>query len=228
METRRPPQFCPVALTAEVLCSRWTILVVRELFAGRTHFNEIRRGLPGMSPALLSKRLRHLQSAGILDHGGSDDDPATDYHLTSAGRDLRPILEDFAAWGERWLRESTPLRTPNAAALTDDMRRALMGEPLGCRHCVLQFVYPDQVPARRNWWILVDAPHVDACAVDPGVTPQVYVVASLRSMTAVWMGVARFDDEERAGRVSLTGDAALGRLVRAWLADERGQDAHPS
>lgn len=222
MQTHRYTQFCPVALAAEILCSRWTLLVVRELIAGRSHFNEIRRGLPGMSPTLLAKRLRQLQSAGIVEHGRADCDAAQEYHLTPSGRDLRPIIEDFGAWGDRWLRDSTPLRMAGPAPLIDDMRRALLAEPLGCRHCVLQFVYPDQAPSQRNWWILQDAPSVDACAIDPGVAPQVYVVATLRSLAAVWMGVASLADEERAGRVSLTGETAVGRQVRAWLADSPG------
>ena len=59
-------QFCPVAMAAEILCSRWTVLVLRELIVGSTRFNDLRRGLPRMSPALLSKRLRELEAAGIV------------------------------------------------------------------------------------------------------------------------------------------------------------------
>jgi DNA-binding HxlR family transcriptional regulator len=59
-------QFCPVAMAAEVLCTRWTVVLLRELVAGSTRFNELRRGVPRMSPALLSKRLKDLEAAGIL------------------------------------------------------------------------------------------------------------------------------------------------------------------
>ena len=59
-------QFCPVAMAAEILCSRWTLVLLRELVVGSTRFNELRRGVPRMSPALLSKRLKELEAAGIV------------------------------------------------------------------------------------------------------------------------------------------------------------------
>ncbi|MGC2856849.1 winged helix-turn-helix transcriptional regulator [Novispirillum sp. DQ9] len=224
METHSYNQFCPVALAAEVLCSRWTILVVRELIAGRSRFNEMRRGLCGMSPGLLSKRLRQLEAAGVVEHGLAADGVTPEYHLTPAGRDLRPLVEDLGAWGERWLYAAPSLRSPDAAALMGDMRRALQGMPLPCDRCVIQFVYPDQKPPRRNWWVLAERPRVDICVVDPGVAPQVYVVADLRVMTAVWMGLAGVAEECRAGRLTVTGEAAVGRMVRDWLGGEPLQE----
>jgi DNA-binding HxlR family transcriptional regulator len=60
-------QFCPVAMAAEILCARWTVLIVRELICGTTRFNDLRRGVPRMSPALLSKRLKELEQAGVIE-----------------------------------------------------------------------------------------------------------------------------------------------------------------
>jgi DNA-binding HxlR family transcriptional regulator len=59
-------QFCPVAMGSEVLCTRWTMLLIRELLLGTTRFNDLRRGVPRMSTALLSKRLRDLEAAGVV------------------------------------------------------------------------------------------------------------------------------------------------------------------
>jgi DNA-binding HxlR family transcriptional regulator len=59
-------QFCPVAMAAEIVCSRWTALVVRELLCGTTRFNDLRRGVPLMSPTLLSKRLKELEETGVI------------------------------------------------------------------------------------------------------------------------------------------------------------------
>ena len=70
-------QFCPISLAAEVLCERWTLLVVRELAAGSCRFNEIRMGVPAMSPTLLAQRLRTLEDAGIVFRGAE-----REYHLT--------------------------------------------------------------------------------------------------------------------------------------------------
>src|SRR6478735_3307124 len=68
-------QFCPVAMAAEILCTRWTVVLLRELVAGSTRFNELRRGVPRMSPALLSQRLKELEVAGIVSRDPSDSEP---------------------------------------------------------------------------------------------------------------------------------------------------------
>ena len=80
-------QFCPVSMAAEVLCTRWTIVVLRELLAGSTRFNDLRRGVPRMSPALLSQRLKDLELNGVVARTPSKDDPAIyEYHLTARGQ----------------------------------------------------------------------------------------------------------------------------------------------
>jgi len=82
-------QFCPVAMAAEILCTRWTIVLLRELVAGSTRFNELWRGVPRMSPALLSKRLKDLEAAGIVARSQLAGDPTFyEYTLTTAGKDL--------------------------------------------------------------------------------------------------------------------------------------------
>src|SRR4051794_40945337 len=95
-------QFCPVAMAAEVLCTRWTIVLLRELLAGSTRFNELRRGVPRMSPALLSQRLKDLEAAGVVTRQVKASDPnLIEYRLTEAGLELRPIIEGFGVWGQR-------------------------------------------------------------------------------------------------------------------------------
>lgn len=97
-------QFCPVAMAAEILCSRWTIILLREMTAGSSRFNDLRRGLPRMSPALLSKRLRELEVAGLVQRvarGGKND--IQEYLLTQAGRDLESLIEAFGNWGQKWV-----------------------------------------------------------------------------------------------------------------------------
>jgi DNA-binding HxlR family transcriptional regulator len=86
-------QFCPVAMAAEILCTRWTIVLLRELIAGSTRFNDLRRGVPRMSPALLSQRLKELESGGIIARLPSATEPGVfEYHLTEAGRELEPVV----------------------------------------------------------------------------------------------------------------------------------------
>ena len=96
-------QFCPVAKAMELLDERWTLLIVRELVAGSERFNELRRGVPRMSPTLLSKRLGQLVRAGVVDR--RDDGNDVRYVLTPAGRELQPVVEALGVWGIRWIGE---------------------------------------------------------------------------------------------------------------------------
>src|SRR5207247_10403445 len=97
------PQFCPVAKAMELLDERWTLLIVRELVAGSERFNELRRGVPRMSPTLLSKRLNQLVRAGVIERRG--DGSEVRYVLTPAGRELQPVVEALGTWGIRWIGE---------------------------------------------------------------------------------------------------------------------------
>src|SRR5947209_5856594 len=97
-------QFCPVAMAAEILCTRWTIVLLRELVAGSTRFNELRRGVPRMSPALLSKRLKDLEAARLVRRSPIANDPGLyEYTLTESGRDLSSLISAIGEWGQRWI-----------------------------------------------------------------------------------------------------------------------------
>src|SRR5580693_7082744 len=115
-------QFCPVAMAAEILCTRWTIVLLREMFAGSTRFNELRRGAPRMSPALLSRRLKELETAGIVARETSTSDPGIlEYHLTESGRELGPLVEAFGIWGQRRIEADLSLQHLDVDLLMWDM-----------------------------------------------------------------------------------------------------------
>ena len=117
-------QFCPVAMAAEILGTRWTLVLLRELVAGSTRFNELRRGVPRMSPALLSKRLKDLEAAGIVTRRRVESDPDLfEYRLTEAGMELRPVIEAVGAWGHRWIETEASLKNLDPTLLMWDMRR---------------------------------------------------------------------------------------------------------
>src|SRR5437660_547309 len=110
MTTASYQQFCPVAMAAEILCPRWTVVVLRELVAGSTRFNELRRGVPRMSPALLSKRLKDLEAAGVVARSQIQRDPELyEYTLTAAGKDLAQVVEAVGAWGQKWVATQSSL-----------------------------------------------------------------------------------------------------------------------
>ncbi|GGC75165.1 winged helix-turn-helix transcriptional regulator [Chelatococcus reniformis] len=209
-------QFCPVSMAAEILCSRWTPLIIREMLSGTTRFNDLRRGVPRMSPALLSKRLKDLERAGIV-QATRGDGSTPEYRLTDAGNDLRPIVMGIGLWGQRWVESELSLRNLDPSLLMWDMRRNLNPEPLPAKRCTIQFLYPELPPSRQNWWLIVDAGSVDLCSFDPGFDVDLLVTCPLRSMTAVWMGLSVVRTEIDAGRLALDGDPKIARAMQQWL-----------
>ena len=212
-------QFCPVAMAAEILCTRWTVVLLRELIAGSTRFNELRRGVPRMSPALLSQRLKDLELAGIVARKASASDPsAFEYQLTKSGRELTPIVEDFGVWGQRWIEADLSLEHLDVNLLMWDMRRSLNTTPMPARRSLVEFAYPELPSAQRRWWLIVDpGTGVDLCSIDPGFDVDLYVSVDLRTMTAVWMGLDTVRAAVANRRMILTGSRQLSTSMQTWL-----------
>lgn len=210
-------QFCPVAMAAEIFCSRWTPLVLREMISGSTRFNDIRRGLPRISPTLLSKRLKQLEKAGLIEERKSVKKGAAEYVLTEAGNDLRDVIMSLGVWGHRWIESSLSLKNLDPSLLMWDMRRHLVPSVLSRQRCTVKFVYPELGSGRKTWWVVIDKNQVDICLVDPGYEVDLHVRSSLRSMTSVWMGMSTLKSEIEAGNIVLTGDRAIARSMNEWL-----------
>lgn len=219
MVERSYRQFCPVAMAAEILCTRWTVVLLRELLAGSSRFNELRRGLPRISPALLSQRLKELEEAGLVARVPVDGEPATfAYRLTEAGRELKPLVEGFGRWGQRWISSRLSLAQLDAGLLMWDMRRRLDFDPPPRGRQVIQFQYPDAPKHDRHWWLIVapDCP-VDLCSIDPGHEVDLFVTAPLADMTKIWMGLDKVRTARDDGRLMLTGDRHLADSMERWL-----------
>ena len=211
-------QFCPVAMAAEILCTRWTIVVLRELIAGSSRFNDLRRGVPRMSPALLSQRLKNLEQAGVIARVKTAESGVFEYQLTRAGRDLRPIIESFGAWGQRWVEKQIALQNLDPQLLMWDMRRNLNPTPMPERRSTIQFLYPEVPTARGKWWLIVSpGEDVDLCSVDPGFEVNLYVSSDLKTMTAIWMGLENVRKAVHSRHVKLVGDRHLAATMQTWL-----------
>ncbi len=208
-------QFCPVSKAAEVICQRWTPLILRELLVGSTRFNEIRRGVPTCSPALLSTRLKELERAGVVERTATDAGPC--YGLTEAGRELFPLIQQLGEWGQRWARSDYGPDDLDPGLLLWDVSRFLTPGALGEGRVVVQFTFPSMPPKRRYFWVVDDSRDVDVCLTDPGLAVDVVVEADLRTITEVWMGDARFADGLADGRITLRGPTDLTRRVPGWF-----------
>lgn len=210
-------QFCPVAMAAEIVCTRWTALVLRELLSGSTRFNDLRRGVPLMSPTLLSKRLKELEEVGVVVSVPTGQAGVSEYKLTPAGEDLRPVVMSLGFWGQRWVESSLSLKNLDPSLLMWDMRRGLNPTPLPSRRCTVNFLFPDVASAKGSWWLVIDAGTVDLCQINPGFDIDLYVRSSLRSMTAVWMGISTVRAEMDARQIELIGDKQIAESMQRWL-----------
>ena len=213
-------QFCPVAMASEILCTRWTPIVLRELICGSTRFNELRRGVPRMSPALLSKRLKELEAAGIVSRSKAPGGPDLyEYRLTPAGEELRPIIESIGVWGHKWITTESSLKNLDPNLLMWDMRRRIVPKLMPARRSTIQVILSDLPESKRNWWLLAGpGDHVDLCAIDPGFDVDLYLVTDLRTMTEIWMGYTTVSRAKKADKLVITGSRELESSLESWLA----------
>ncbi len=208
-------QFCPVAIAAELLCTRWTLILIRECIAGSVKFNDLRRGVPRMSPTLLSQRLKELEQAGVLERrcaeGGT-----FEYHLTAAGRELGVIVGAVGEWGHKWMTTAVSLSNLDVSLLMWDMRRNLDPRPLPKRRTVIAIHYADLPSTQSRWWLVVDTQgEVDLCSRDPDFDIDLHITTDLRTMTSIWMGYTTVA-QERA-KLILSGQRDIADSIQTWL-----------
>lgn len=207
-------QFCPVARAMELLDERWTLLVVRELLEGSRHFNELRRGVPKMSPSLLTKRLRTLTAAGVIER--HEEVNRVTYELTPAGRELHAVVEALGVWGTRWMPEIGDHHL-DPRLLMWDLHRNLDLHAMPAERTVLAFHIHDAKPRSRDWWVIADAGEVDLCDDDPGYEPTASIAASLETLSRIWIGELAWDQAVRADAIRITAPTHVRRQLPTWL-----------
>jgi DNA-binding HxlR family transcriptional regulator len=206
-------QFCPVAKAMELLDERWTMLVVRELLLGSRHFNELRRGVPKMSPALLSKRLQTLTRAGVVERVEADG--RTSYSLTECGRELNDVVHALGAWGVRWIGELGD-KDLDPHLLMWDIRRSVPVDEWPRARTVLAFRLSG-LPKPSSWWLMVADGKADVCDFDPGYDVTATVSTSLRTLTQIWRGDVSWSRALLDGSTHIDGPAEVRRAVPKWL-----------
>jgi DNA-binding HxlR family transcriptional regulator len=212
-------QICPVAVASEVFAERWTPLILREMFAGSQQFNEIHRGVPLISRALLAQRLRSLEAHGVIAREAVAGGRGHRYRLTAAGREFQPVIEGLGAWGQRWtVRVERDNLDPGF--LMWNVRRRIALDRLPARRIVVRFKYGG-VPVRdrgpRLFWLVLERTQADLCTEDPGFEVDLYVDADLTAMAKIWLGDITFEDALRSRKIRLTGSQELARALPSWL-----------
>lgn len=194
-------QYCPITRSLEILGDRWTLLIVRDLLVGARRFNEISRGLPGMSRAILSKRLDQLARADLVrrtDEG---------YEPTLACEELRPIIFGLAEWGARWAFGEPREDELDPVVLMWWIRGGIDPEPFGDRRVVLHIVLPEG--RRTRFWFVIEPHDVSLCFTDPGHDVDLLLEAPLGELYQLWEGVYDLHSGLRDDRLRLTGRREL-------------------
>lgn len=198
-------QYCPISRSAELLGDRWTIHIIRDLLTGATRFNELISGNPGLSRALLSRRLRQLKGANVIEQ-----EPDGSYHLTSAGRDLEPVVFGLATWGARWT-----FGEPEPEELDPDLllwwlHRRLDPSKVPGPRFTIAVTFADHP---KRYWIVVDT-GASLCLADPRFDVDVMLRTDRRTLYRTYLGHAPLADAYRAGRIELIGSKSA---VRSFL-----------
>lgn len=201
-------QYCPMSRALDVLGERWTMLILRDMLVGSTRFNELSRGLPGLSRSLLTKRLRSLERAGLVERLRGA------YRLTEAGEALRPIVFSLGEWGARWMFGEPDPDELDAELLVWWMHGRLDVTHLPEGRSVLHVRFHDD---SRLFWIVVEDGDASVCHSDPGFGVDVTITSDLASLYAVWLGREPLKAALRDGRIEFTGPPALTRKMPGVL-----------
>lgn len=209
-------QLCPFSLATELLCERWMLLVVSRLLFGCRRFNEIHRGVPRISPTLLSKRLAQLEHAGLIETRTAPAGRGKEYLLTRAGRDLEPIVGALAVWGQQWARDMDDVDL-DPAYLVWSLHLRMNTEAMPPGRTVLEFEFSGAPADCRRFWLVHEGGEVEMCLKDPELDVDLVVRSDLRLFVEAWRGFRDLQREIRAGRVELLGERELQRQFPGWL-----------
>jgi DNA-binding HxlR family transcriptional regulator len=205
-------QYCPLALAVELLCERWTLLIVSRLIDGCAQFSDIQRGLPRISPSLLSQRLDQLERSGVVRRR-----PArSGYALTPAGRDLEAIVDKLAVWGQLWGRDMVD-DDLDPAFLVWSMHTRLDAARMPPGRTLVEIELCAATGDPHRFWLLSRDGAAEMCLKHPGYPVDLHVAADLRLFVEAWRGIRDLRREIQARRIRLVGPPALRRQFPDWL-----------
>jgi DNA-binding HxlR family transcriptional regulator len=209
-------QFCPIAVGAEIFAERWTPLILRELLAGSTRFNDLLRGLPRIPRAMLAQRLRSLEAYGVIERRTERALESSRYFLTPAGQELAEVAVQLGDWAKRWGHSEIAAHNLDPDFLLWDMHRGIVVERLPPGRTVVQIILTGA--CLRSYWLVLERPEPSFCLTDPGFDVDVVVTADTIALHRVWTGEADLAVAISSGAIALDGPPALRRDFPGWLA----------
>jgi DNA-binding HxlR family transcriptional regulator len=210
-------QYCPIARAVEILGDRWTLLIVRDLLTGTCHFNDLERGLPGISRGLLTERLRRLQQTGLVEKKRQPDSrKRTAYYLTDAGQELQTVINSLLVWGAKWAFGEPEEQELDPVLLMWWMRDRVCHDNLPDQRVVVQL---DFTGARReSFWLILTREDTSICLTDPGFDLDVLVTTDLAAFFEIWLGRLSYFDALKDGLLDVDAVPALAKAFPSWFA----------
>jgi DNA-binding HxlR family transcriptional regulator len=210
-------QFCPIAKAAELFCERWTALIIRDLAAGVARFSELHRGVPLMSPTLLSRRLKQLEAEGVVERRRGPGHRSFTYHLTNAGLEFAPLVHALGVWGQRWSRRQLADDEIDLGLFLWTVESCAKADAFGAGRTVVRLELTDQPVAKRLWWFLNQEGRCELCLKDPGFEVDLYVSSTLPTMIYVIRGDVTLARAMTEGMIEALGMSAAQRCLGGWL-----------
>jgi DNA-binding HxlR family transcriptional regulator len=210
-------QYCPVAQALDIIGDRWTLLIIRDMLTGTQHFNELERGLPGISRPLLAKRLRQLQDAGLIEKRINDTGrQSTAYCLTQSGQALHGVIDALKVWGEDWAFGDPSPEQLDPLLLLWWMHKRVRHENLPDERIVVQFNFYGA--ANETYWLVLSKADATICLTDPGYEVNVLVTADLAAFFKLWLGRIDYYEAVNGPDICVEGIPRYIRAFPQWFA----------
>ena len=207
---------CPISMAASVLCERWTLQIIREMFFGSTKYSEIQKFIPNISPSLLRDRLRSLESQGLVIRKRAERGNRYEYFLTPSGKALAPVLTEMGKWGMRHAREGMTDKANTASGLARDFAGGLNVDELPSGNTSIQINLTDVEDSPRRYIHVRDG-EVEVCDTDLGFETDVYITSTLDLMTRIWYGEVEMTQAIETGRMKVVAAPVYSRHITRWL-----------
>jgi len=220
-------QFCPIAKATEIVGGKWTLLIIRELLMGGSHFNELQRGLSLISPTMLSRRLDELTQHGLVLKKKIPGQRGYEYFPTNSCKELLPIIRRLGDWGMRWARSNLTEKDYDVGLLMLYLKRSIVADKFIGRETVIRFHFTD-IDKFPEWWLVVTGEEVDLCFSDPGKDVDVYFRSTVKTMADIWMRDTTYRKAIRDRSLTIVGDKSLTRNVTSWMSSSVFSDLPPA
>jgi DNA-binding HxlR family transcriptional regulator len=208
-------RYCPVSIATEVIADRWTPLILREMLLGNVRFNDIARGMPGISRSLLVSRLRHLERKGVVETWPSASGRGSEYHLTPAGKDLEPIVESLGKWAVTWFLDEIHVHEIDPVTLTWWMHRRTRPDRFPPHRTVIEFRHT--APKPQTIWVVLEHGAASVCTSHPGFDVDIVVSATTPALSEVFNGYTHWVHAVESGAIEISGSPRLVKAFPSWF-----------